>query len=70
MLLENLDAKGFDLTEEEVKKINSLNLNLRFNDPLEVSITNYCCEVYLTFAVLWLSADIQLTHFSCGDVSK
>jgi D-xylose reductase len=37
MLLENLDAKGFDLTEEEIKKINGLNLNMRFNDPLMVS---------------------------------
>jgi len=35
MLLENLDAKGFDLAEEEINKINSLNLNLRFNDPLK-----------------------------------
>jgi D-xylose reductase len=34
MLLENLDAKGFDLTEEELKKINGLDQNLRFNDPL------------------------------------
>jgi D-xylose reductase len=37
MLLENMDAKGFDLTEEEIKKISGLNLNLRFNDPLMVS---------------------------------
>jgi len=37
MLLENLDAKGFDLTPEEIKKISALDQNLRFNDPLIVS---------------------------------
>jgi D-xylose reductase len=34
MLLDNLDAKGFDLTEDEIKQIDSLDRNLRFNDPL------------------------------------
>jgi D-xylose reductase len=38
MLLENLDAKGFYLSEEEIKKINGLNMNMRFNDPLVVSV--------------------------------
>jgi D-xylose reductase len=33
MLLENLDAKGFDLTEEEIQQINGLDQHLRFNDP-------------------------------------
>jgi D-xylose reductase len=33
MLLENLDAKNFDLTADEIKKIDGLNQNLRFNDP-------------------------------------
>jgi len=37
MLLENLDAKGFDLTDEEIKKIDGLDQNLRFNDPWMVS---------------------------------
>ena len=39
MLLENLDAKGFDLTPEEIKKISALDQNLRFNDPLIVSFS-------------------------------
>jgi D-xylose reductase len=39
MLLENLDAKGFDLTLEEIKKISALDQNLRFNDPLIVSFS-------------------------------
>jgi D-xylose reductase len=34
MLLDNLDAKGFDLTEEEIKKIDGLDRGLRFNNPL------------------------------------
>lgn len=34
MAAENLEAKGFDLTAEEIKKINGLDRNLRFNDPL------------------------------------
>ncbi|KAH9218212.1 D-xylose reductase [Leptodontidium sp. 2 PMI_412] len=34
MLLDNLNAKGFDLTGEEIKKISALNRNLRFNNPL------------------------------------
>ncbi len=37
-LKENLDAKGFDLTDAEIKKISGLNQNLRFNDPLVVCI--------------------------------
>jgi D-xylose reductase len=36
MAMENLDAKEFDLTEEEIQKINKLDRNLRFNDPLTV----------------------------------
>lgn len=68
MLLENLDAKGFDLAEEEINKINSLNLNLRFNDPLKVSTIIHCCEIHLTSAVLWMPADIQLSAACCGDV--
>ncbi len=39
MLFENLDAKGFDLTEDEIKKINGLNQNLRFNDSRTVCLT-------------------------------
>jgi D-xylose reductase len=34
MLLDNLNAKGFDLTKEEIEEINGLDQNLRFNDPL------------------------------------
>jgi hypothetical protein len=64
MSLENLDAKRFDLNEDEIKKINGLNLNLRFNDPLMVSMPNHCYDTHLTFAALCLSADIQLIH-SC-----
>ncbi|KAH3666019.1 hypothetical protein OGAPHI_004208 [Ogataea philodendri] len=32
-LIQNLDVNNFDLTEEEIKQINSLNQDLRFNDP-------------------------------------
>jgi D-xylose reductase len=39
MLLENLDAKGFNLTEEEILRIDGLDQNLRFNDPWVVSRT-------------------------------
>lgn len=35
--MENLNAKSFYLTEEEIKAIGALNRNLRFNDPLVVS---------------------------------
>jgi D-xylose reductase len=34
MLLDNLNAKGFDLTKEEIDQIDALDQNLRFNDPL------------------------------------
>jgi len=34
MLRENLDAKGFDLKEEDIKAISALDRGLRFNDPL------------------------------------
>lgn len=36
MLEDNLNAKDFDLTEAEIKKISGLDQNLRFNDPLVV----------------------------------
>ncbi|KAH7390397.1 NADP-dependent oxidoreductase domain-containing protein [Cadophora sp. MPI-SDFR-AT-0126] len=34
MLVDNLDAKGFDLTDEEIGRISGLDRNLRFNNPL------------------------------------
>lgn len=34
-LKQNLDSAGFDLSEEELKAISDLNLNLRFNDPVD-----------------------------------
>lgn len=38
MLLDNLNAKGFDLTGEEIKKISGLDQHLRFNNPLVVHV--------------------------------
>lgn len=32
-LAQNLDVTSFDLKEEDIEKINGLNINLRFNDP-------------------------------------
>lgn len=32
-LKQNLESASFDLTEEEIKQISALNINLRFNDP-------------------------------------
>ena len=60
MLLENLDAKGFDLSEEEIKKINGLNLNLRFNDPLMVRFLNQQKDETDKMIVFWLPANLQL----------
>lgn len=37
-LAENLDVTGFDLSKSELDEISGLNQNLRFNDPLNVSI--------------------------------
>ncbi len=37
-LAENLDVTGFDLRKSELDEISGLNQNLRFNDPLNVSI--------------------------------
>lgn len=34
----NLDVTGFDLTEEDMKTINSLDKGLRFNSPTNVSL--------------------------------
>jgi D-xylose reductase len=61
MLLENLDAKGFDLTEEEIKKINDLDQNLRFNDPLMVSVSALRENRTNIVTVLRLSSNLQLT---------
>lgn len=38
-LAQNLDVTGWSLEKSEVDKISSLNQNLRFNDPLNVSTT-------------------------------
>ena len=35
-LKENLESVSFDLADEEVKKISSLNQNIRFNNPRDV----------------------------------
>jgi D-xylose reductase len=59
-LLENLDAKGFDLTDSEINKINGLNQNLRFNDPLMVSLRSPLKSIIDSSVVLWLSSNLQL----------
>lgn len=61
MLLDNLDAKGFDLTEEEIKKISGLDRNLRFNNPLVVSVPlRRFCSIYANGVVLRMFAYLQL----------
>jgi len=35
-LKENFDCKSFDLTDEEMNKLSSLNMNLRLNDPRDI----------------------------------
>jgi len=35
---ENFQATGFDLTEEEIKQITSLDRGLRLNDPASIDI--------------------------------
>lgn len=35
-LVSNLDCNSFDLTADEIKKISSLNLHLRLNDPVDI----------------------------------
>jgi len=41
-LAENLDVTSFDLSKSELDQISGLNQNLRFNDPLNVSIHPAC----------------------------
>ncbi|KAF2204261.1 Aldo/keto reductase [Delitschia confertaspora ATCC 74209] len=40
-LLENLDVCSFDLTEDDIKEISSLDRNFRFNNPLNYGIPVY-----------------------------
>ena len=37
-LAQNLDVTEFDLSDSELKEIGGLNKNLRFNDPVHVSL--------------------------------
>lgn len=37
-LLQNLDVTSFDLKDEEIKAISGLDKNLKFNDPINVSL--------------------------------
>ena len=39
-LAQNLDVTSFDLTKGEIDEISGLNQNLRFNDPLNVSLSS------------------------------
>ena len=45
-LAQNLDVCSFDLAEDEIKSISSLNKNLRFNDPpgVRISLASACRE--------------------------
>ena len=38
LMKQNLEHTQFDLTEDEIRVISSLNVNLRFNDPSDVCI--------------------------------
>lgn len=38
-LKQNLDVTGFDLTDEEIDEISGLDRGLRFNDPMDVSLS-------------------------------
>ena len=40
-MAENLDVTGWDLEEKEVEAISALDRGLRFNDPLNVSDSDY-----------------------------
>ena len=46
-LLQNLESTGFDLPQSELDEISSLDRNLRFNDPWDVSVLT--CLVYCYF---------------------
>lgn len=38
-LAQNLDVVGFDLTEEEIQSISKLDAGIRFNEPVDVSVS-------------------------------
>ena len=40
-LKQNIDLFGFNLSQDDIGEINGLNRNLRFNDPLHVSVVFY-----------------------------
>ena len=45
-LAQNLDVTGWDLEQSEINDISGLNQNLRFNDPLHVSIFEAYMSIY------------------------
>jgi hypothetical protein len=49
-LAQNLDVCSFDLKEEEIEKISSLDKGLRFNNPTNVSVL--CCDVRMSVLLL------------------
>ena len=46
-LAQNLDVTGWNLDKSELDEISGLNQNLRFNDPLNVSVWSRCCRYEL-----------------------
>ena len=53
-LRENLDVNGFELSAEEVGRIEGLDRRLRFNDPTDVSIPDCHGECRVGECVRWL----------------
>jgi D-xylose reductase len=53
-LAQNLDVTSFDLSQTELDEINGLNKNLRFNDPVNVSLPRLIYFVVANFASVWL----------------
>ena len=64
-LAQNLDVLDFDLTEDDMKEIKSIDRGLRFNDPLNVSraLNPHLIVVVADMCTVWgLSANLCLSY--------
>ena len=59
-LAQNLDVTGFDLSDSELKDISGLDKNLRFNDPVHVSLVLRTLDIAFRLQVIQYGVNLPI----------
>lgn len=70
VMTQNLDCTTFDLTEEEMARISKMDLNLKFNMPTNVSLSQYPHSVFLCTADLLVLRSTSTPRSSGSSVKR